>query len=139
MEWKFLIDSIAVNGYLHVPLGQWTMIPDQILNFMLNQTMDILYKRYQDKWRFFGNKRATSRRFVALYLIVDTIPGNSSPVRVIKASSYLILLAEDNQQAREQQETLWTRKWTMIETQVLGKYTINDHLIDKLRIQWHTK
>ena len=53
MEWKFLIDSIAVNGYLHVPLGQWTMIPDQILNFMLNQTMDILYKRYQDKWKFF--------------------------------------------------------------------------------------
>ena len=138
--WQHFINYISDNGHLHVSLEEWKRRPDQLFPFMINQSMDIIYKSTKHEWHVYGKQTRTSRRFVKMKVTVNSIPDNCIPVKVIAASSYLILLSEiDLTIPITNPDVLVTESNTQAYLeQVIGQYTVDDNILESFHQKWHT-
>ena len=139
-QWNYLLDSISDEGHLHVRLGEWNRLPDQIYNYMANTIDNIVYKRLPTGWLVYGNKRTSSRRLLNSRLMIQTIPTNSIPVRVIDSVRYLIVVDEVQQLDRNDiyLTGLYSHRQSQMEQQIMGKFQVDAEMIKKLNKQWHT-
>ena len=139
-HWNYFIDSLSVQGTLHVQLGNWTRDPDQLFAYFYNPMTDILYKRGTNGWAIYGRRKGKhTRRYVKLRLGVNTLPTPRIPTRVIDGGTYLIRLQTEErgtqmirlQRSREQ------RYQRSVEAQILGKYTLDEVGLTQLQQQWN--
>ena len=140
-HWNYFIESLSVQGTLHVPLGNWTRDPDQLFAYFYNPMTDILYKRRQHGWAVYGRRTGKqTRRYVKLQLGVSTLPTPRVPTRVIEGSNYLIRLQTED---REIQRISMPRSkeqihQSSVEARILGKYTLDEEGLTLIKQQWHT-
>ncbi len=138
--WTYFLDYISDNGHLHMALGTWSRRPDQFFPFMLNQSKEIIYKSNKQGWQVYGKQTRTSRRFVKMQLTVNSIPNTCIPVKVIATSLYLILLSDtDINIPIESSDVLGIESSNQAYVkQAVGKYTVDEEILELLRQNWHT-
>ncbi len=137
-QWQYFIDSISVQGRLHVPLGNWIRTPDQHFRYLISVDNKVVYKRNKQKWGVFCSRTPRSRRLVQIKLHVGSIPEGCRPTKVIETSSYIIALTGSGYNPVPEivgHDTSY--RWTETQQLVLGQYEINDELLGQLGKQWH--
>ena len=134
-QWQYLIDSMAANGKLFVPLGSWIRTPDQVFKYMQEATSRVVYKRLSTGWDVYGTKGTRSRYYIKIPLKVTTIPYGCVPVRVIDASRYLIVL--QNEQFRNRPLGSLRNNYSIYENQVMGKFSVDRQQMNRLKSIWN--
>ncbi len=138
-QWQYLISSISLNGHLVTPLGRWLRSPDQVFTYLGDKLQTTVYKRTCNGWKIFRKKSQQSRRYVKLRFEVDTVPKDSTPVKVIESSNYLLNLSITKQlnELMPPRLGLYQRRQQTAADNVLGKYDKNEMLLEDLKAKWH--
>ena len=138
--WKYLIDSISIDGRLHSPLGHWLRFPDQQFKYMFAMDTNTVYKRQGQRWQIYSKQKANTRRYCKLRLSVDTVPPQSKPVWVIELSQSLLVPneASERNSLHLLPRSVPPTKRDISQKQVLGKYRINHSQMNKLKLHWQT-
>ncbi len=71
---------------------------------------------------------------------MDTVPQKCIPITVIEATTYLIRLREIGHTTVRQpkEDTYYEKKQLSVQTQVIGKYNIEEQILQELYNKWHT-
>ena len=137
--WTHFMDTIAINGHLHAPLGKWTRSSDQEFQFMLDRYKKAVYKQTSRGWQVFGTRRTSNKRMTKLDLIVNSLPEGCLPIRAIEAAKYLIVLdnAADNCMMHNPIPDLYTHRQQEMKKNIMGQYFIDTELYRELEERWH--
>ncbi len=140
-QWQYLMDSISDKGMLHVPLGDWIRSPDQKFSYVINESKQLIYKRKNDGWVVFGKKQSNSRRYVKLRLHVDTVPRGCTPVVVIEATQYIILVTDytARESIRTERKEMYIERQQQSVKNMLGRSVTDEQLMQELHNTWHTQ
>ncbi len=139
-QWEYFISLIALEGVLHSPLGAWVRSPDQHFKFLINDTATIVYRKTGPNWVSFCRQSNKSKRYVRGGEIVASVPGYCTPVSVIEAANYIVVLHSNSQSSREfgLPQDIYTRRQRTMERHVLGNYRIDDTLFHQLQSIWQS-
>ena len=140
IQWQYFMNSLSENGKLYIPLGKWIRSPDQKFQYVRESMNQTVYKRTHTGWAVFRRQSRRSRRYTKLRICVDTVPDDSIPVRVIESSRYLVVLTDQATsvpRSQDRRQNLYQSRSKIAETQVLGKYWVNQNLMEEFQAHWH--
>ena len=139
-QWQYLIDSISDQGTLFAPLGKWIRSPDQKFTYMINESKKLIYKRKNKGWIVFGRKQNNSRRYIKLRVQVDTAPRGCTPVAVIEATQYIILVKDynENDPIRLEPTGMYIERQQCLVQNIMGRSVPNEQMMQELQSKWHT-
>ena len=140
-QWEYFINSISVNGHIHLPLGRWTRNPDQVFTYLYYHPTEVIYKQTTGGWTVYGGQRNSKRRCKKLKIKVGNPPTHCTPVRVIDGETYLIRLPEEDihKRSRDKHKSQAIGKKKRIERDIIGKWNKDKTNLEKLKQQWKTQ
>ena len=137
--WDYFLNTIAINGHLHVPLGKWIRCSDQEFKYMLDASNKAVYKQTNRGWHVFGSKGSSNKRMTKVGLTVSSLPDGCLPIRAIEAATYLLVLDTAGEQSviNSPVPDLYLHRQQEMKNTVLGQYFIDTELYQELEERWH--